>query len=672
MNFVEKFSLLAFILIAALGTSAQQNAVITDQQGSKVYLKLDTKLLQGDLDTLYAETSSLQTQITNRNWADVLAAGATPGMHVDFFGFEALGLGAVTTEGTFTGDSLVLQKDATVAGRLDVSNVTSLGDSLLVEGTVVFADSLRVVKATSIGSRLYVTGVTELGDSLRVVGNVSLGGLLHAAGAATLGSSLSVAGKTTLNDTLRVNATALLLDSLDVAGNVRLAQVLYADSIVSAKVIHAQIRDLANHTTDGLAETSTNRYFTPAREQVLQEQITSLQNQFANLLDQLFDPATVTTTAATSVLAFTASINATFDAGGAAVEDAGFILSVNSDLSDSTVYAVTGSGSLVKALSSLTKGTTYYYRAFVETIMGREEGSTMSFTTIDDAQLSTVAVNNAAQTTATLRGQVTSNGGGTVTATGFRYSTNANLSGATNVAGSALSGAFTAALSGLVRNTTYYYTAYATNQAGTTTGDTLSFSTVGPCGGTFALDYWGYSYDLVEIGDDCWFAENLRTTKYRDGSSVNLDGRCAPNADGTSWTDANYLATYGYLYLTAPSGSIITDNLCPSGWKLPTVTDFNNLKSSAGNASNRLRSVTGWGGAVANNTGFNALPGGATDSPAGASGFPGTGSLAVFWHAPSGLTRALVLTEASITIGWWAATDGNLGGDGASIRCIKD
>ena len=672
-----KFKITVFLaLVTSLAAHAQhQSAVVTDVQGDKVYIQVAPLLLRGDLDTLYATAEGLQNQIDNLSWADVLENGTTPGVDVDFFGFDAIGIGQVTTTGTFTGDSLVLNKDAAIAGRLNVTDVVSLSDSLLVEGTVVLNDSLRVVKAVSMGSRLHVTGVTAFGDSLHVVGNVDFDALfnvdgaatfgstlavtgettlsdtLHAAapalfadsvdvggdlrvaqsasvvgnaaiggtlgvtgaatlsstlavtgvtslsdslhvsgsadvdgnlnvdgattldgttvdgaldvngngdvsgtlgvgGAATLGSTLGVTGETTLSDTLHAAAPALFADSvdvggnaafagtvqvsgastlsavqvngaldvngqadvsgatalgstlavtgvatfadtlkaaapglfadsLDVAGNAHVADVLYADSIVSGKVVNAQVRDLANHNTDGLVETSTNRYFTPAREQLLQAQIDSLDTILWNLLNQLFDPPSVITSAATPVAAYTASINATFDAGGAEVEDSGFELSLNSDLSDSTVYAATGAESLAEALSSLTKGTTYYYRAFVETIMGRAEGAIQSFTTVDDAAVSTLSATSIGAFSANLRGQITSTGGGTISATDFQYSTNSSLSGASTAGGSSTSGTFNGSVSGLSAGTTYYFRARATNEAGTANGNTLNFTTIG-------------------------------------------------------------------------------------------------------------------------------------------------------------------------------------------------
>lgn len=82
---------------------------------------------------------------------------------------------------------------------------------------------------------------------------------------------------------------------------------------------------------------------------------------------------------------------------------------------------------------------------------------------------------------ATCAGTVTSDGNGTISAYGITYSTTEGFDGATGtpVAGGAMDGAgdFTANLTGLTDNTTYYYRAYATNEAGTTYGNIASFTT---------------------------------------------------------------------------------------------------------------------------------------------------------------------------------------------------
>jgi len=240
-------------MLLAINASAQQNAVHGNVQGNRIYMSVNPEALKANLDTLFTNNASTQSALNNLTWSDVLGNGTTPGMDVDFFGYNASGLGQVTTTGTFTGDSLVLNKDAAITGRLSVTDVVSLGDSLAVTGVVDFADSLRVVKAVSIGQRLYVTGITALGDSMHVVGNVDFDAMFNVDGAATFGSSLAVTGKTTLNDSLIVNS------------GVTISNTLTADSISVTDVINGQVKDISNHDTDDLTEGSTNQYFTQAR-----------------------------------------------------------------------------------------------------------------------------------------------------------------------------------------------------------------------------------------------------------------------------------------------------------------------------------------------------------------------------------------------------------------------
>ena len=217
--------------------------------GSKVYLDLDLRLLEDQLEILHNGLTSA----ASATWGDVLSNGGNPGMDVNFSGYDANGIADVTATGTITADSLVLNKDADITGRLNVTNVVTLSDSLKVSGFVEFGDSLEVVKAVAIGETLFVTGVTSLGDSLHVVGNVDFDALFNVDGAATFGSTLTVTGEATLNDSLHVNSGA------------NITGTLYADSISVTDVINGQVSSLANHDTDDLSEGSNNLYFTDAR-----------------------------------------------------------------------------------------------------------------------------------------------------------------------------------------------------------------------------------------------------------------------------------------------------------------------------------------------------------------------------------------------------------------------
>ncbi len=83
---------------------------------------------------------------------------------------------------------------------------------------------------------------------------------------------------------------------------------------------------------------------------------------------------------------------------------------------------------------------------------------------------------------ATLNGNITSDGGATITSRGFIYSTAQGVTmGGTGVnqidAGSG-DGAFSADITGLSPNTTYYFKAFGVNEVGTTEGNEKSFSTL--------------------------------------------------------------------------------------------------------------------------------------------------------------------------------------------------
>jgi hypothetical protein len=92
--------------------------------------------------------------------------------------------------------------------------------------------------------------------------------------------------------------------------------------------------------------------------------------------------------------------------------------------------------------------------------------------------VTTTGASNVAATTTDSGGNVTSDGGGTISARGVCWSTSTSPDINDNTTSSGTgAGAFTSNLTGLSPNTTYYYRAYATNAAGTSYGNELSFTT---------------------------------------------------------------------------------------------------------------------------------------------------------------------------------------------------
>ena len=116
-----------------------------------------------------------------------------------------------------------------------------------------------------------------------------------------------------------------------------------------------------------------------------------------------------------------------------------------------------------------------------------------------------------------------------ITAQGFVWGLQSDLSDGTNVSADTTGGstAIEYALTGLTEDATYYFSAYATNASGTTYGDTLSF--VAQLVAT-SVSYQGYDYDIVAIGTQYWFAENLRSENYNTGTAI------ATGLDNATWS----------------------------------------------------------------------------------------------------------------------------------------
>lgn len=197
------------------------------------------------------------------------------------------------------------------------------------------------------------------------------------------------------------------------------------------------------------------------------------------------------------------------------------------------------------------------------------------------------------------------------------------------------------------------------------------------CGDPAVLD--GYTYATVQIGEQCWFAENLRTTVLASGqtipevtSSGEWDGMYYSRAYCAYDNSAAAGDTLGYLYnLPAATSS----GICPTGWHLPANGEWNELvdfiatQGFGANEGTALKSSSGWfdDGNGSDNFGFKAIPAGIRNRYGVFSGY---GNQARFWTSTpdggNGIRRGLagdlnVLGEAS-----------NHSLNGFSIRCVED
>lgn len=194
----------------------------------------------------------------------------------------------------------------------------------------------------------------------------------------------------------------------------------------------------------------------------------------------------LTTTTATLVTATSARIGGTIiNNGNATISARGICYDTipNPTVERSSVISFTGNlTSFTANLTNLTDSTRYYVRSYATNVMGTGYGNEQYFTTekIVVPTITTTTAMNISSSRATIGGNVTSDGWSTVTARGVCYSTTPDPTienGTVKSAGSG-TGTFNVDLTYLTNNTTYYYRAYATNIAGTTYGEQLSFSTI--------------------------------------------------------------------------------------------------------------------------------------------------------------------------------------------------
>ena len=154
-----------------------------------------------------------------------------------------------------------------------------------------------------------------------------------------------------------------------------------------------------------------------------------------------------------------------------------------SGTSSSAAYTVT--------LTGLNYATKYYARAYATIIgSGTIYGDEYTFTTLPVVPTVTATASATAITsfTATSGGNVTNNGGASITARGICYSTKTapKITDSKTTDGTT-TGVFTSSMKGLSANTTYYVRAYATNSAGTAYGPEISFKTAALPAAIYAL-----------------------------------------------------------------------------------------------------------------------------------------------------------------------------------------
>ena len=222
------------------------------------------------------------------------------------------------------------------------------------------------------------------------------------------------------------------------------------------------------------------------------------------------------------------------------------------------------------------------------------------------------------------------------------------------------------------------------------------------------IDWGGYTYDVAQIGAQCWFAENLRTTVYLNGDAIpsglaetewssteeTLLGAAAVYGEETgpcnnyspeieACDEAVALEAFGRLY----NGYAVQDprGLCPNGWHIPTVEEWLELEEhvvgegapeSKGFA---LKSTASWSGYTnsfgkfidgngGDDHGFSAISAGFRFSN-GAFGL--SGMICRFWSATSTDAHSAYVLELGIHADNLAIQNAHAV-TGLSVRCLQD
>ena len=269
---------------------------------------------------------------------------------------------------------------------------------------------------------------------------------------------------------------------------------------------------------------------------------------------------TLTTAAITSITGKSAAGGGNVTAiGGAEVTGRGvcFGITHNPTIADSKTADAKGIGAFVSTLASLRGNTLYYVRAYATNSAGTGYGTEVSFTTlIDMPVVTTTAVTGVTKISAISGGEVTYNGGGTITSRGLAWSTSANPTIAgTVIAGGTGTGVFVSNLTGLTKFTTYHVRAYATNSVGTAYGADVVFTTLSDLR-TWNVpgNYVGASYPGSALAD--WAPDKSPQVKSTVTSPDNLEGYIYMSQAANEWKFATQLNWDGPNYGNGGAGKL--------------------------------------------------------------------------------------------------------------------
>jgi uncharacterized protein (TIGR02145 family) len=193
-------------------------------------------------------------------------------------------------------------------------------------------------------------------------------------------------------------------------------------------------------------------------------------------------------------------------------------------------------------------------------------------------------------------------------------------------------------------------------------------------------DQEGNTYKTIQIGTQVWMAENLKTTKYRNGTPISII------TDNTQWANNTTGAFCSYNNSTindCPYGKLYnwyavnnTNQLCPTGWHVPTDAEWTTLTDFLGGSlrGGKMKS-TGtqyWSSpndGATNSSGWSGLPGGGRNSGA----FSSIGTNGGWWSSTEVSTSTVDVWMRGLSYSY-EELDRGISGKwvGGSVRCLRD
>jgi uncharacterized protein (TIGR02145 family) len=236
-------------------------------------------------------------------------------------------------------------------------------------------------------------------------------------------------------------------------------------------------------------------------------------------------------------------------------------------------------------------------------------------------------------------------------------------------------------LVGLYDGTTWTYISRAAPSGGFLRGMKYVV-TIDQASAASLVDQDGNNFGIVTIGNQTWMAENLKTTKYNDGTAITNvtvnETWATLGTEAYCWygNDIANKAIYGALYNWY---AVNTGKLCPAGWHVPSKAEWTTLINNLGGSSYaggalKETGTTHWkpsNTGATNEVGFTALPGGYRGYNDGL--FYSNGNSGFWWSSSSSYEwPGQALYQGMYYINSYVEDDDDLQTLGLSVRCLRN